>query len=358
MALCLAISLVLRRDFVPYDQLVRYKWWFEGGYMSSTGECFDIGAATKRSVVEFIRRQTRWAKKYRVSLQQADRLSDRYYLQRFKVNCSTKDAAGNGSLMRLAPVPLFFHSSPARAVEYSGLSGRITHGHQQAYDACRYYGALIHAALNGCKKDELLDVKFYANHKHWFGDTPLCDEVRLIAEGSYRKAGGYADGIRGKGYILDALEAALWAFWSDGGSFKKGALDAVNLGDDTDTTAAIYGQLAGACYGLDELPAEWVDRIYAKEFLLNLAGWIAYEGQQLKEREAALSASHPGYLDVDSTDDLTEDRTDSALAKRENLFEKFVHFFRRQPAPEALRPQQVLTPQPRRRLEGQRSFSC
>ncbi|CAF5131971.1 unnamed protein product, partial [Rotaria sp. Silwood1] len=79
-------------------------------------------------------------------------------------------------------------------------------------------------------------------------------EIKRIAEGSYQKKGGYKDGIRGKGYIVNALEAALWAFWSDNDSFEQGVLAAVNLGDDTDTTAAIYGQLAGAYYGYKNLP--------------------------------------------------------------------------------------------------------
>ena len=74
-----------------------------------------------------------------------------------------------------------------------------------------------------------------------------------IAKGSYKRRGGYAEGIRGGGYIVNALNAALWAFWSEE-DFEKGALAAVNLGDDTDTTAAIYGQLAGTYYGYNHLP--------------------------------------------------------------------------------------------------------
>ncbi|CAF1454504.1 unnamed protein product [Rotaria sp. Silwood1] len=94
-----------------------------------------------------------------------------------------------------------------------------------------------------------------------------------------QRYGGYNDGIRGKGYIVNALEAALWAFWCDENSFKTGALNAVNLGDDTDTTAAIYGQLAGACYGYQNLPKKWVKQIYAHNFITCLSKWIVYEGQ-------------------------------------------------------------------------------
>jgi ADP-ribosyl-[dinitrogen reductase] hydrolase len=290
MALCLANSLVARQGFVPYDQLVRYKWWHINGYMSSTGKCFDIGAATKQSVDEFSRRQKQFAKEHNIDITQLDFLSDKNLLEKFDTMCSEKGVAGNGALMRLTPVPLFFYKYPKEAVEFCGISGQITHGDQKAYDACRYYGALIIAALHGEKKDQLIDRNFYAKHKDWFNGKALHPDIIQIAEGSYQRKGGYDDGIRGKGYIVSALEAALWAFWSDGNSFKTGALAAVNLGDDTDTTAAIYGQLAGACYGYKNLPSEWVGQVYAKKFIEVLSKWMAYEGQRWQPGKAHQSS--------------------------------------------------------------------
>ena len=289
MALCLANSLVSRHGFVPYDQLVRYKWWYQHGYMSSTGRCFDIGAATKESLDEFIQRQIKFGKRQRIPEKHMDYLSDRYLIEQFPVDCSKPGVAGNGALMRLAPVPLFFHNHPEAAVQYSGCSGYITHGDRKAYDACRYLGALIVAIFRGYSKSMLLDKHFYEKHKADFGGDPLCDEIKAIAEGSYQKKGGYDDGIRGKGYIVYSLEAALWAFWSDSDSFEKGVLAAINLGDDTDTTAAIYGQLAGAYYGYRNLPQKWVDQVYAKKYLLKLSKWLAYEGQNWKQTEVIFS---------------------------------------------------------------------
>ncbi|CAF4950937.1 unnamed protein product [Rotaria sp. Silwood1] len=209
-----------------------------------------------------------------------DSLSNCDLLQAFDVYCSKEGVAGNGALMRLAPVPLFFWRRPAVAVDYSGISGKITHGDKRVYDACCYYGALIVAALKGETKDDLLSEKFYTNHREWFGDEDLHDDIKTIACGSYKKSGGYHDGIRGKGFIVNALEAALWAFWSDGNSFETGAINAVNLGDDTDTTAAIYGQLAGAHYGYEKLPEKWLNCIYAKDFILCVSSWITYEGER------------------------------------------------------------------------------
>lgn len=278
MALCLGISLVCRAGFHPYDQLVRYKWWYRDGYMSSTGKCFDIGTATSEALQEFEHRQELFAYQHKIPLDQMDHLSDSRLLKDFNVQCSHADVAGNGALMRLAPVSLFFYRSPADAVNYSGLSAELTHGDPKARDACRYYSALMVAVLRREQKNQLLSKAFYEDHRSWFGSVDLVPEIKRIAKGSYQRRRGYDDGIRGKGYIVDALEAALWAFWSTE-NFRDGARAAVNLGDDTDTTAAIYGQLAGAFYGYDHLPAHWVEDLYAKEFLLCLSVWIEYEGE-------------------------------------------------------------------------------
>ena len=287
MALCLASSLIARKGFSPYDQLVRYKWWYKDGYMSSTGECFDIGAATRQSLITFTDRQKTFGTRHKIPLDQLDYLSDPELLDEFEVVCGDKLAAGNGGLMRLAPVPLFFYRQPEIAVKYSGRSAVLTHGDDKARDACRYYGALIVAALKGDSREQLLDTQFYRTHIGWFGGKDLHKDIVDIAQGSYQKPGGYDAGIRGKGYVVDALRAALWAFWSDEGSFEIGAVKAVNLGDDTDTTAAIYGQLAGACYGYQALPEKWREQVYAKRFIAGLSAWITYEGQQWHQ------AGHP-----------------------------------------------------------------
>jgi ADP-ribosylglycohydrolase len=256
--------------------------------MSSTGKCFDIGKATKEALEKFEHRQEQFQHQYQIPPDDIDYLYQRHpkLLKHFNTNCSQNGVAGNGALMRLAPVPLFFYRHARYAVEFSGISGRITHGDQIAYDACRYYGALIVAALEGEKKDILLSDSFYDRHKDLFNNEELHPTIMEIVQGSYQKLDGHTGGIRGKGYIVKSLEAALWAFWSDGNSFKTGVLAAVNLGDDTDTTAAIYGQLAGAYYGYDKLPKDWREVLYAKDFIECLSRWIVYEGEQWQPQKS------------------------------------------------------------------------
>ncbi|CAF4602685.1 unnamed protein product [Rotaria sp. Silwood1] len=304
--------------------------------MSSTGSCFDIGAATSDSLNEFEYRQQQFAAKHNIPIAQLDYLSDAGLLTKFPVKCSESGVAGNGALMRLTPVPLFFYRHPVHAVEYSGFSGMITHGDQKAYDACRYYGALIVAAVQGAEKEELLDNNFYETHLSWFNSIPLVPEIMKIAHGSYKQKGGYDAGIRGKGYIVNALEAALWAFWSEE-TFEKGALAAVNLGDDTDTTAAIYGQLAGAYYGYKKLPGKWIQHVYAKRFLLGLSKWIAYEGEMWQPNHSLVSTTSP--VSVWSQQNTVEIPSDQQKpdAKKTPLTQKISNTSPQQPLPRETR---------------------
>mgnify|MGYP002379135106 FL=1 len=304
MALCLASSLITQRSFNPYDQLVRYKWWYRYGYLSSTGKCFDIGNATRTAIEEFTRRQEQLKDFLNLwNEEDVDRLSIQDVLSnQFNVYCSKEGAAGNGALMRLAPVPIFFYRRPALAVRHAGESARLTHSDDAAVDACRYYAALIVAAIHGESKEDLLSPQFYNNHREWFNSKPLHREIVRIAQGSFKKRGGYKDGIRGKGHVVLALEAALWAFWSSN-SFEQGALNAVNLGDDTDTTAAIYGQLAGAHYGYRAIPPKWLNQLYATQLLLCTAAWLQYLGpseerrnHQTRQIASAQSNKTPVYI--------------------------------------------------------------
>ncbi|UJR07642.1 hypothetical protein I4U23_011930 [Adineta vaga] len=283
MALCLASSLLTQRGFNTYDQMVRYKWWYKKGYLSSTGQCFDIGNSTRAALEEFCRRQNVLKQHFRnASDEQIDNLplEEVRNVKGFSEFCGGAEQAGNGALMRLAPVPLFFYRQPERAVHLAGESALLTHGDPKAADACRYFAALLVAAIKGTSKKELLDEKFVENHTTWFGSRQLHPDVISVAKGSFKKQRGYEDGIRGKNYIINTLEAALWAFWSDGDNFENGVLNAVNLGDDTDTTAAVYGQLAGAYYGASVVLRRWGGQLYARNLLVCIGQWLCFEGSR------------------------------------------------------------------------------
>jgi ADP-ribosyl-[dinitrogen reductase] hydrolase len=243
MALCLAESLVERRGFDPVDQLDRYLRWYRDGHMSCIGWCFDIGNTTRCGIFDFMKTRAPYC------------------------GPTSPNTAGNGSIMRLASVPLAFANRPAEAIERSGDSSRTTHGAPNCVDGCRYFGGLIVGAVEGRSKDELLSAEFSPVPDLW-QQKPLAEAIATVAKGTFKIKAPPA--IRGTGYVVDSLEAALWAFYRTD-TFRDGALLAVNLGDDADTTGAVYGQIAGAYYGEDGIPAEWRAKLAMRETIEGLA---------------------------------------------------------------------------------------
>lgn len=232
MALCLAESLVECGGFDARDQLERYVRWYRHGHWSCTGRCFDIGGTTATALQAFERG--------------GDPLG----------GPTDPFSAGNGSIMRLAPVAMRFADDPARAVDHCALSSRTTHGAPEAVDACRYFGGLIVGALRGASKDELLSERYSPAEP--IADGELAQKIDEVARGSFKKL--HPPQIKGSGYVVKSLEAALWAFYTTT-DFRSGALAAVNLGDDADTTGAVYGQIAGAYYGAEAIPDTWRQKI-------------------------------------------------------------------------------------------------
>jgi ADP-ribosyl-[dinitrogen reductase] hydrolase len=235
MALCLAESLIFNKGFNPKDQMNRYCNWWQYGYMSSTGECFDIGGTVSQAL--------------------------NCYLETGNVFAGSiePESAGNGSLMRLAPIALFFRGDDKALVKYSGESSRTTHGTAECIDACKYFSCLLDQVFSGIAKEKLLSAVSY---------KPETANISQIATGSFMSK-PEAD-IHGNGYVVDSLEAALWSFFSTN-TFETAILSAANLGEDADTTAAICGQIAGAYYGVTGIKSSWLDKLHMKIDIENMA---------------------------------------------------------------------------------------
>ena len=251
MAICLAESLVTCDGFNAGHQMDLYVRWWREGYLSSTGRCFDIGNTVKDALQRY--QQTEFA-----MMGSADPMS-----------------AGNGSLMRLAPVAMFFAADPELAIRLCGESSRTTHGARTCIDACRYFGGLIVGALRGATKEELLSERYCPVVGLW-ERAPLCAEIDEIATGSFKRL--EPPGIVGSGYVVKSLEAALWAFYRSE-TFEEGCLRAANLGNDADTTAAIYGQIAGAFYGMSGIPSGWREKLADRELISNFASSLHSKGR-------------------------------------------------------------------------------
>lgn len=235
MALCLAASLIECGGFDARDQMDRYCKWVSHGYMSSNGTCFDIGNTVS------------------AALERYDATGDPF------AGSTHPQDAGNGSLMRLAPVVLFYHPDLEAISHYAGESSRTTHGAAEAIAACGIFAAVLAAALNGCSKSEVLSAAI---------DPGVSARLDAIASASY--VGQSAERIRGTGYVVDCLEAALWCF-ARTDNFRDAILEAANLGDDADTTAAVCGQIAGAYYGVAGIPGSWLDCLALRDEITSLA---------------------------------------------------------------------------------------
>lgn len=241
MALCLAHSLLHRQGFDAADQMNRYCNWYNLGYMSSTGECFDIGHTTVVALRKYLDDKEPFAGSLHPS------------------------TAGNGGLMRLAPVPMFYMRDEACVFRYAGESTRTTHGAQEAIECSRLFALQLRAALLGADKSGILSCGY---------PEPLSVKVAAIADRSFLDKS--REQIKGSGYCVASLEAALWCFWHTE-SFEAAVLAAANLGDDADTTAAICGQLAGAYYGVEQIPADWMNKLAMRDDILALADRLLAE---------------------------------------------------------------------------------
>jgi ADP-ribosyl-[dinitrogen reductase] hydrolase len=226
MALCLGASL-LEKGFDLHDQISRYVRWRRDGYMSSNGRCFDIGIATSQALSQFEANGNPEA------------------------GSTHPRSAGNGCIMRLAPVPIMFVDQPEKASSLSAEQSKTTHGAAECIDASRLFGEILVRALQGgFSKTEILASE-QSQHS-----SP--SRLQGIATGKYWKL--ERQQIKGSGYVVDSLEAALWCFYTTE-TFSDAVLAAANLGDDADTTAAITGQIAGAFYGESGIPRNWLDKI-------------------------------------------------------------------------------------------------
>ena len=230
MALALADSLAADSDLDATDLMRRFVSWHAQGSYSCTGRCFDIGVTTRGALARF------------------ERTGEAY------AGSTDPMSAGNGSLMRLAPVAIRHWRDPARLADVAARQSRTTHAAPEAVDACVAFADLLAQAIAGEPRSVVLGRAI----------ETASPGVAAILAGSWR--GKRRPEIKSSGYVLHSLEAALWcvARTSD---FAAAVLLAANLGDDADTTAAITGQLAGALYGASGIPPAWLAKLAWSERL-------------------------------------------------------------------------------------------
>jgi ADP-ribosylglycohydrolase len=228
MALALADSLA--HGWSPKDHLERYVEWRRNGKYSVNGECFDIGNTTRDSIFNF-------------------------ELAGMLVNNPDDSQSGNGSIMRLAPIPIRYHdATDHELVAKARESSKTTHASVMCQDACAYLAVVLRRLMGDRNREYVLSRSFWDSI-----ETPLHIRVDDIIDNSEKTP-------RGTGFVVDSLHAALWAFLTSE-SFEEAVLKAVNLGEDADTTGAVCGQLAGAYWGYDAIPQHLIDGLDRKDLI-------------------------------------------------------------------------------------------
>jgi ADP-ribosylglycohydrolase len=283
MALALADSLI-EAGWDLSHQLECYLAWRDEGQYSVNGSCFDIGMTCSASLRKY--RQTGDAR-----------------------NAASADerSSGNGSIMRLAPVPIrfayLFPTHIAKLANFAEESSLTTHASAQCLSASRYMAIVLAGLAHGEPREAVLaaDWEPLAQLRTLQALHPAVEE---IASGTFRRK--QPPEIRGSGYVIHSLEAALWAF-HDAPDFGTAVLKAVNLGDDADTTGAVCGQFAGAFWGESGIPDRWLSGLARSDMLEDaLRGLLGGP----RRTPSAKSNSTPAPWDVDGSDAEAEDFLD------------------------------------------------
>jgi ADP-ribosylglycohydrolase len=243
---CLAESLCSGYDL--NDMGMRFKQWLCKGYWTPFGQAFDIGGTTYSAILRL---------RSGASPQESGDRGERQN--------------GNGSLMRILPLSFYLQNADtASRFEKIHEVSAITHAHPRSLIACGIYVSvalciLEHLGLREAyEKMQEIALQYYTRDPfqkelHHF-DRLLRDDVSRYAEPD----------IHSSGYVVHTLEASLWCLLNNL-NYRDTVLLAVNLGDDTDTTAAVAGGLAGLLYGYSGIPEEWVRAIQKKDEIIDLS---------------------------------------------------------------------------------------
>lgn len=239
MALLLAESLIERNAFDANDQVQRYARWQREGYGSATGQCVGITASVARALA-----------------------TAQYRRQPF-AGSHDPEQLDKEPLSRVAPVAMFFFADAAAAVARAADAARITAQAPMVLDCVRLLAAIVVQALAGREKALVLKPP----RELWILPSTRA-EVLAVYEGSYVRRD--LTEIQAGGHVVQALEAALWAFHRSA-NFREGALACANLGRDSDVVTAVYGAIAGAHFGVSSIPGIWRNSLMRQDAVIDTA---------------------------------------------------------------------------------------
>lgn len=252
MTYCLAESLTVSYD--PENIAQNFINWYREGYWTAHGNVFDIGIATREALD-------------RISKGETHLLAGGF----------EENSNGNGSLMRILPLVFYLLDKPVeQRYLFTKEISSITHMHVRSVISCFYYLEFARCLITGMEKNKAYEVlkkqvSDFLVSRH-INPAEINRFDRLL-KGSIFELN--ESDIQCSGYVLHTLEAAIWCILTTK-DYKDAVLKAVNLGDDTDTTAAVTGGLAGLIYGCDGIPPQWVSKLARFKDIENLAERLAF----------------------------------------------------------------------------------
>lgn len=235
MMLCTVHSFIEYGGFDAVHLMNTFLRWMFDGFLSVNGTCFDVGRSTRMALMDW--------REVRVSGGSPF------------VGSRSPDHSGNGAIMRLAPFVLWFHNDIDTSIKLATLGTMLTHTSDICLETSRLMTLVMFGFLNGCTKEEVIGG---------FLGTTQVDAVNELYAGTFRNK--TRDSIMTSGYVVHTLEAALWAIWNSE-SFEDGIMLLLPLGEDVDTVCCVYGQIAGALYGLEGIPRRWLDALQNRALL-------------------------------------------------------------------------------------------
>jgi ADP-ribosylglycohydrolase len=230
---------------ILYDEIMgNFVKWANLDDYTPTGEMFDIGVTCKKAIRKFVEEEG---------------------ISPLACGLPYENANGNGSLMRIHPFVLmvYFREDlrPLADMIFENAS-RLTHAHERSVLACKIYGRVLFSLIEKPSRESVF--KALAEAKAIYEDNSEHSAYRRLFLDDFEALP--AREIRSSGYVVDTLEAAIWCLLTTG-NYAECVLKAVNLGEDTDTVAAVAGGLAGALYGYETIPKKWRDTLIKRAYI-------------------------------------------------------------------------------------------
>lgn len=242
-----SISRLKKIDYA--DIMQNFSLWLESGKFTPFGKVFDCGITTRRAIFNFSTK-----------------------ISPLECGLSDENSNGNGSLMRILPVACYLYSVGGKnfddkAMETIHNASRLTHAHKRSQIACGIYSLIAAELLEGNALEKSV-AEGLSRAKNFYAAEPELQNYSRLFEDDFKNLPETE--IQSSGYVVHTLEAVIWCLLNTD-NYKSLALKAVNLGEDTDTVAAIAGGLAGIVYGVENIPAEWLAELQNKNYLEELA---------------------------------------------------------------------------------------